>query len=109
MARKSNKTPAVNILEIGYATVREAFNDVLDLCTEKLNKADFTLGHEILGTEIFDDDTPGLCEMLSDTALYSRKGRPGARSRARRAIDRIAPKLPVKRDPLKSLIAARLP
>ena len=107
MARKSNKTPAVNISEIGYAAVREAFNDVLHRYTEKLTKTDLTLAHEILGTEVLDDDTPGLYEMLADTALYSRKGRPGARSAARRAIDRIAPKLPVKRDPLKCLIAAR--
>ncbi len=47
--------------------------------------------------------------MLADTALYSCKGSPGTRSGARRAIDRIAPKLPFNRDPLISAIAARLP
>ena len=99
------KTGGVDIAAIGYPSVREVFNETLQLCVDKLSKKDLGLAQEILGDAAFDDDEPGIQEMLADTALYSRKGSSGGR----RAIDRIAPKLPVKRDPLKSAIAARLP
>lgn len=99
------KTGNVNIAEIGYPKVREAFNETLNLCVEKLNKTELVLAQEILEAELFEEASPGFDEMLADTALFSRKERPNGR----RAIDRIAPKLPVKRDPLKSEIAAKLP
>lgn len=47
--------------------------------------------------------------MFLDSALYTRKIAPGGRKWGKRAIDRIVPKLPLKRDPLKSAIAARMP
>jgi hypothetical protein len=102
------KTSGADFAAVSYAAVREAFNETLQLCVDKLSSADVTLAHEVLGSAALDEDTPGLHEMLSDTALFSRRWAPGARA-ARRAIDRISPKLPVKRDPLKSAIAARLP
>ncbi|MBE0532626.1 MAG: hypothetical protein IH626_17520 [Rhodospirillales bacterium] len=102
------KAGGVDIAAIGYPAVREAFNETLQLCVDKLSKADLTLARKILGQAALDDAEPGIHEMLADTALYSRKGPPGMRAGARRAIDRIAPKLSVKRDPLKSAIAARL-
>lgn len=98
-----------DIAAIGYRAVRNAFNETLQLCVEKLSRADLKLAQEILGLDMLDEDGPGDTEMLADTALYSCKGSLDARSRTRRAIDRIAPKLPVRRDPLKSAIAARLP
>lgn len=109
MISNSDKAGGVDIAAIGYATVREAFNEVLQLCTEKLTKTDWTLAQEILCASALDDAEPGFYEMLGDTALYSRKGQPGLRAGKRRAIDRIAPKLSVKRDPLKSMIASRMP
>lgn len=99
----------VDIAAIGYPAVRHAFNDTLQLCVEKLSRADLKLTEEILGLAMLDEVSPGAAEMLADTALYSCKGSPGARAGTRRAIDRIAPKLPVRRDPLKAAIAARLP
>lgn len=99
----------VDIAAIGYPAVRKAFNETLHLCVEKLSRADLKLAEEILGSATLDEDAPGITEMLADTALYSRKGALGARAAMRRAIDRIAPKLPFRRDPLKSVIAARLP
>lgn len=99
------KTGNVDIATIGYPAVREAFNETLQLCVDKLAKKDLTLAHEILGPGELDEEEPKVGEMLADLALYSRKERPGGP----RAIDRIAPKLPVKRDPLKSTIAEKLP
>ena len=99
----------VDIAAIGYPAVRNAFNETLQLCVEKLSKADLKLAEEILGLAALDEVSPGEAEMLADAALYSCKGALGARAATRRAIDRIAPKLPLKRDPLKSASAARLP
>ena len=99
----------VDIAAMGYPAVRNAFNETLQLCVEKLSRTDLKLAEEILGLTALDEDSPGEAEMLADTALYSRKGALGARAGKRRAIDRIAPKLPLQRDPLKSAIAARLP
>ncbi|WP_189621697.1 hypothetical protein [Novosphingobium colocasiae] len=96
---------ANEISAIGYPAVRKAFNETLQLCAEKLSNADWALAQDILGLTAHDGGAPGLMEMLADTALFSRKGKPGTR----RAIDRIAPKVAVKRDPLRSLIAMRLP
>ena len=99
----------VDIAAIGYPAVRHAFNETLQLCAEQLSKAELKLAQEILGLAAPGEAAPGVIEMLADTALYSRKGVPGARVRARRAIDRIAPKLLFKRDSLQSVIAAHLP
>lgn len=99
----------VDIAAIGYPAVRQAFNATLQLCAEQLSKAELKLAQEILGLAAPGEAAPGVIEIMADTALYSRKGVPGARVKARRAIDRIAPKLLLKRDPLKSAIAARLP
>ncbi len=98
----------IDIAGAGYPAVRAAFNDTLQLCIGKLSKLDIELAEDILELGALDEDTPGVMEMLTDTALYSRKGKPTART-TRRAIDRIAPKLSVKHDPLKAAIAARLP
>lgn len=98
-----------DIAAIGYPAVRQAFDETLQLCVEKLSKADMELAQEVLVMALLDMAAPGVAEMLADTALYSCKGSTGARGGTRRAIDRIAPKLSLKRDPLKSAIAARLP
>ena len=99
----------VDITTIGYPAVRHAFNETLQLCVDKLSRADLKLAEEILGLAALDELPPAATDMLVDTALYSCKGTPGPRTGTRRAIDRIAPKLPIKRDPLKAMIAARLP
>jgi hypothetical protein len=99
------ETESEVIAVTGYAAVRQAFNDVLELCVVKLTQADSRLAWEVLDLGGLDEDDTAAIEMLSDTALFSRRDP----LRARRAIDRIAGKLPVKRDPLKSAIAARLP
>lgn len=99
----------IDIAAIGYSAVRNAFNETLQLCVEKLSKTDWNLAGKILGLSAFDQISPGASDMLADTALYSCKGTPGTRTGTRRGIDRIAPKLPVKRDPLKAVIAAKLP
>jgi hypothetical protein len=94
-----------DITAIGYPVVRAAFNDTLQLCVEKLTKADIRLAQDILDAAVLEQDEPGFQEMLADTALYSRK----AARKSKRAIDRIAPKLAQLSDPLKSAIAMRLP
>lgn len=99
----------IDFAAIGYPAVRKAFNETLQLCVEKLTKADMELAQDILGLDMLGEDKPGCAEMLSDTALYSCQKSLGARSGKRRPIDRIVPKLSLKRDPLKSAIAARLP
>lgn len=99
----------VDITAIGYPAVRHAFNETLQLCVDKLSRADLKLAEEILGLAALDEVPPGTADRLVDTALYSCKRTPDPRAGTRRAIDRIAPKLPVKRDPLKATIAARLP
>lgn len=98
-----------DIAAIGYPAVRNAFNDTLQLCVEKLTRAELKLAQEILCLAKLDKISPDAAELLADTALYSSKDTPGSRAGARRAIDRIAPKLPLQRDPLKSAIAVRLP
>ncbi|MDR2856574.1 MAG: hypothetical protein LBV50_01855 [Novosphingobium sp.] len=102
-------TFTADIAAAGYPAVREAFNDVLALCVGRLTATEQALAKEILDIGLLDKDTPGIEAMFADTALFSDKGARNSRSGRRRAIDRIAPKLPLKRDPLKSEIAARLP
>jgi hypothetical protein len=99
----------IDIAAIGYPDVRKAFNDCLQLCVEKVSKSEWQLARDILDFDALDEDMPGAIDMLTDTALYSRKDIFGERAGAQRAIDRIAPKLPLKRQPLMSAIAARLP
>ena len=94
---------------IGYPAVREAFNDVLQLCVERLGKSELKLAEELLGLAECDGIAANAAAMLADTALYSAKQKSGPHGSARRAIDRIAPRLPLKRDPLGAHIAARLP
>lgn len=99
----------IDYAAIGYPAVRAAFNETLQLCVEKLTRAELRLAQDLLGLDMLDGDEPGDDEMLADTALYSRKDPASSGAGKRRAIDRIAPKLFVKRDPLRSAIAARLP
>lgn len=95
---------------IGYPAVREAFNDVLQLCVERLGKSELKLAEKVLGLAEAGGISPNAPEMLADTALYSRKPTSsGSRAAERRAIDRIAPRLPLKRNPLGAHVAARLP
>jgi hypothetical protein len=67
------------------------------------------MAQDILDVDSPEDLDEGTAHFLVDAALFSRPGDPFARSRRKRPIDRIVPKLPVKEDPLKSTIAARLP
>jgi len=100
----------LDLQTIGYPAVREAFNDVLQLCVERLGKSELKQAEEVLGLAEFAGISANVSEMLADTALYSRKpSSSGSRTAGRRAIDRIAPRLPLKRDPLGVHIAARLP
>lgn len=100
----------VDLEAIGYPVAREAFNDVLQLCVERLGKSELNLAKEVLGLTEPAGIPADAAEILVDTALYSHKlSTSGSRGRARRAIDRIAPRLPVKRDPLGTHIASRLP
>lgn len=104
----------LDLQKIGYPAVREAFNDVLQLCVERLGKSELKLAEEVLGLAEFGETSANASEMLADTALYSQKppsSGTSSRSNAagRRPIDRIAPRLPLKRDPLGTHIAARLP
>lgn len=69
---------------IGYPVVREAFNDVLQLCVERLGKTELMLVEEVLGLADTGGIFPDAAEMLADTALYSAKqtsgSHPGSRS-----------------------------
>jgi len=102
---QSFRTGGVDIATLGYPAVREAFNETLQRCVDKLSNADLRRAHEVLGPEAPDSGPYNAGAMFADTALYSRAGSP----KSRRAIDRIAPKLRLKRSPLKAAIAARLP
>lgn len=99
----------LDLEQIGYPAVREAFNDVLQLCVERLGKSELKMAEEVLGLAECDGISANAAEMLADTALYSAKQKSGPHGSARRAIDRIAPRLPLRRDPLGAHIAARLP
>jgi len=93
----------------GYPRVREAFNRVLNDCAGKLRQADWALARDILELDSLEDLEEGAAHFLTDTALFSRPGDPFARAGRKRPVDRIAPRLPARRDPLRSAIAARLP
>ena len=97
----------IDIATIGYPAVRLAFNETRQLCVEKLTKADLRQAQDILGLDMLDAEEHNEGEILVDTALYSFKDPTGADKR--RAIDRIAPRLPVKLDPIRSAITAQLP
>lgn len=99
----------IDIQAIGYPAVRDAFNDVLQLCVERLAKAELKLAEEKLGLADCNTIASDPAEMLADTALYSCRQTAGSHGGSRRSIDRIALKLPLKHDPLKAMIAARLP
>jgi hypothetical protein len=99
----------VDIAAIGYPAARRAFNETLELCIGKLSRSEVELAEDILDLTELEEEPPGAMEMLADTALFSRKEGSNRRASAMRPIDRIAPKLPVKRDRLKSVIAERLP
>jgi hypothetical protein len=92
-----------------YREVQAAFRRVLGLSQERLTDDDLRLAADILGCEINAGMSEEAGAIAADTALYSRPGEIGARSGNRRAIDRIVPKLPVKRDPAMAALAARLP
>lgn len=57
----------VDIAAIGYPAVRNAFNETLQLCVEKLSKADLKLAEEILGLAALDEVSPG--EVHSDAIV----------------------------------------
>lgn len=107
--RPMRNRDAGTVAAAGYPRVREAFNRVLNDCTGKLRQADWAMAQEILELGSLEDLDEGTAHFLVDAALFSRPGDPRARARRKRPVDRIAPKLPVKRDPLRSAIAARLP
>lgn len=92
---------------LGYPATRQAFNATLQLCVEKLTKTEVHDAEDRLVLGPFDDEVDGIEEMIVDTALFSFVDRP--KNGRRRPIDRIAPRLAVKRDPIKSAIVARLP
>lgn len=101
-----NSADQTAIAAAGYAAVREAFNRALDACARKLTPADIAMAQDVLEIEEMDEQSE---IFLMDTALFSRPGGPFVRSGARRPIDRIAPKIPAKRDPLMGAIARKLP
>jgi hypothetical protein len=108
MNRAALKKAPDDVEAAGYPAVRQAFNEVLQACVAKLTEADWDLAAELLEIE-------GACEderydqLIVDTALFSRPGAPIFRAHRKRAIDRLARKLPVKRDPLKASLAEQLP
>lgn len=67
------------------------------------------MAQEILELDSLEDLDEGAMHFLADAALFSRPGDPLAGRRRKRPVDRIAPQLPVKRDPVRSAIAAALP
>ncbi|MFD2134598.1 hypothetical protein ACFSLT_03995 [Novosphingobium resinovorum] len=67
------ETESEVIAVTGYAAVRQAFNDVLDLCVVKLTQADRRFAWEVLDLGGLDEDDTAAIEMLSDTALFSRR------------------------------------
>lgn len=102
------------IAAAGYPAVRGAFNRALNACVRRLSAADFAMAEEILELnepQSFETEDLGanVQVLLTDTALFSRPGEPLARLGRRRAIDRLAPKVPAKRDPLMAIVAQRLP
>jgi hypothetical protein len=101
-------TDGVDVAACGYVAVRAAFRRLLELCVSKLARADLQRAADLLDCDIEPGLGDDIFDMAMDTALYSRPGEPLRRRRARRAIDRIAAKLPVQRDPLMALLASRL-
>lgn len=104
----------LDLQAIGYPAVREAFNDVLQLCVERLGKSELKLAAKVLGLAEFGGIAASAPDILADTALYSPKPASsrtssGSRVAGRRAIDRIVPRVPLERNPLQAHIAARLP
>lgn len=100
---------SVDIAAMGYQAARKAFQQALQACEAKLTDADRATAEDVLALEPFDELEDDIALYFADTCLYSRPGDPFVRGRARRPIDRIAPKLKLKGDPLAAMIAERLP
>jgi hypothetical protein len=96
---------AVDFAETGYPAVRQAFNRVLNACVELLAEKDIRTACEVIGVESFSKNARTL---IMETALYSRPGNPLARTRRKRAIDRLASKVRTFNS-LEAAIAERLP
>jgi hypothetical protein len=110
-ARKSIESEqlSLDIAATGYQAAREALQRALRACAAKLTDADRAAAEDILGLDAFTELDEDIAIYLADTCLYSRPGDPFVRGRARRPVDRIAPKLNLKGDPLAATIAERLP
>ncbi len=101
--------PSLDVGATGYQAVREALQRVLSACVAKLTDADRAWAEDILDIDVFTKLEDETADYFLDTCLYSRPGDPFERGRARRPVDRIAPKLKLKGDPLAAGIAERLP
>ena len=106
MSRKSSDAFSTEIAETGYPVVRQAFNRALAACVAKLTKRDMETAQDLLEIEDLDELAT---TVLMDTALFTRPGDAVVRRSRQRAVDRIAPKIQPKRDPLMAAIAERLP
>ena len=111
LARKSieGEQLSLDIAATGYPAVREALERVLKASAAKLTDADRDTAEDILDLDAFTPVDDDIAIYFADTCLYSRPGDPFVRGRARRPVDRIAPKLKLKGDRLAATIAERLP
>jgi hypothetical protein len=96
---------AIDLAETGYPAVRNAFNRVLNACVALLAEKDIRTACDVLGIKGLGKDAHAL---VMETALYSRPGNPVARTRRKRAIDRLASKVRTLNS-LDAAIAERLP
>jgi hypothetical protein len=88
------ETEGLDVAACGYDAVRAAFRRVLELCVKPLACADLQRVADLLDCDIDPGLSDEVFDMAMDTALHSRSGGPPRRRRAKRAIDRIAGKLP---------------
>src|SRR5215217_5100189 len=96
----------IDVAAIGYAAVRQAFNEVLNDFSEKLTKTELEWALEILELEAAAEENES--NFLADTALFSLGRDQWLRPKGKRPVDRIAPKLSFKGDPLKAYLARRI-
>jgi hypothetical protein len=85
--------------------VREVLDHVLAACVDLLAEKDIRMACDVLGIGPFSAASETL---VLETALYSRPGSPIARTRRKRAIDRLAPKVRTA-SALEAAIVERLP
>lgn|SRR5215211_3121760 len=93
----------IDVAAIGYAAVRQAFNEVLNDFSEKLTKTELEWALEILELEAAAEENES--NFLADTALFSLGRDQWLRPKGKRPVDRIAPKLSFKGDALKAFLA----